>query len=53
MGLKGSGLCLDGDGGVRCEGEGRIRMTPRFLVWVGSRIHSDWEQEEKQVLGER
>lgn len=30
--LKGFGLCLDGDGGVRCEGGRSIRLTPRFLV---------------------
>lgn len=51
MELKGFGHCLDGDGGVR-HGGGGIIMTPKFLVWAGSSIHSDWEQEEKQVLGE-
>lgn len=52
MELKGFRCCLDGDGGVRHEGGG-IKMTPRFLVWAGSSIHSDREQKEKQVLGEK
>lgn len=52
MECKGFGL-LDGDGGVRCEGEGGISMTPRVLVWVGGSIHSDWQRKEKQVLEER